>query len=295
MTAITQKTFPQGKFWGGQTFHLGDTRPAQFAALETLTDMDPYNEYAHFICNLLISNATKTWIIGDSLQYTKSDPPVPNPEVFKPFTDLPRLPLYPGGPDNTLRITNFTDVSREYAALAFYPKRWLFATISFANSARMMEEFFQIANRTMQPYFDLDGFALSIAYQPLPTIMSRRKGAVDSLGPVQEGGNMFFIHWALSVDGSEAHMDTALREATKDTFAQANQRAEDLGFKRYYLALTYADVWQDPIGSYGAESMKDMIGVSREYDPSGVFQRQVPGGFKLPVEALAGKKWRSGL
>ncbi|KAL9105868.1 MAG: hypothetical protein Q9227_009031 [Pyrenula ochraceoflavens] len=285
VTSITQRTFPQGPFWGGQTFHLSSTtRPDQFSALESLISTKPYDPYAHFICNLLISNASApNWIIGDSLQYTKS-PPEPNPPTFKPFLDLPRIPLYPGGPDNSLRVTNFTDVSREYAALAFYPKRWLFATLSFANSARMMEEFYRIADRVMAPYYTLQGFALSMAYQPLPTIMSsRRDSSVDSLGPLEEQGDMFFVHWAMSVDDSEKEKDEELRAAVKRVFKEAETKAEELGVKRRYLAMTYADEWQDVFGSYGEESVREMVAVSREYDPEGVFQRMVPGGFKLPM------------
>ncbi|KAL9622208.1 MAG: hypothetical protein Q9160_003391 [Pyrenula sp. 1 TL-2023] len=289
VTALTQKTFQQGQFWGGQTFHLAsETRSAQFSALESLISSSPYDPYAHFICNLLISNATYgNWLIGDSLQYTKSSPsPEPFPEVFRPFTDLPRIALYPGGPDNTLRITNFTDISREYAALAFYPKRWLFATATFGNSAEMMNDFFAIANATIQPFLTLPGFALSIAYQPLPSIMTSRHGAVDALGPLQNGGDMFFIHWAMSVDDEAAEHDEAMRAATKKVMEKANLRAEELGVRRQWLALTYADSWQDPLGSYGEESVREMWEVSRAYDPERVFQRQVPGGFKLPMVAM---------
>lgn len=156
----------------------------------------------------------------------------------------------------------------------------------------MMNDFFAIANATIQPFLSLPGFALSIAYQPLPGIMSSRHGAVDALGPLQNGGDMFFIHWAMSVDDEAAEHDQAMRDATKKVMEKANQRAEELGVRRQWLALTYADSWQDPLGSYGEESVREMWEVSRAYDPEGVFQRQVPGGFKLPMVAMGKEKAR---
>ena len=283
VTAITLQTFSQGQFWGGQTFHSIGTRKANFKALENLIASHPYDRYVHFINNLVITNMTQGgWIIGNSLQYTKSDPPVPFPEVFKPFTDIQRVPIFPGAPDNTLRVDNHSDFTLEYAALSTYKKRWLFATISFGNSAEMMEEFFQLANQTVQPFVSLPGFQTSIAYQPLPTIMTERRGAVDSLGPIQTEGNMFFIHWAMAVDGTEPDTDVPFRSAVKDLFAAATKKAKSLGVQRDYLALTYSDSWQDPIGSRSQGTIEEMWESSKKYDPAQLFQKQVPGGFKLP-------------
>jgi hypothetical protein len=57
--------------------------------------------------------------------------------------------------------------------------------------------------------------------------------------------------------------------------------AQTLGVDDPYLYLNYAASWQDPINSYGPASVANLQAVSRKYDPSGVFQKQVPGGFKL--------------
>lgn len=43
-------------------------------------------------------------------------------------------------------------------------------------------------------------------------------------------------------------------------------------------------VWdeQDPIASYGKESVKLLQKVQRKYDPTNVWERLVKGGFKIP-------------
>lgn len=48
-----------------------------------------------------------------------------------------------------------------------------------------------------------------------------------------------------------------------------------------YLYLNYADKDQDPLSAYGADKVSFMKEVAGKYDPSGVFQKMVPGGFKI--------------
>lgn len=51
--------------------------------------------------------------------------------------------------------------------------------------------------------------------------------------------------------------------------------------RRPWLYLNYAAQDQDPIASYGADSVERLKAASRKFDPQGLFQRNVPGGFKL--------------
>jgi hypothetical protein len=48
--------------------------------------------------------------------------------------------------------------------------------------------------------------------------------------------------------------------------------------------MNYAAPWQDPIAGYGNEVRRRMQLASAKYDPMGVFQEQVPGGFKVYPE-----------
>lgn len=45
--------------------------------------------------------------------------------------------------------------------------------------------------------------------------------------------------------------------------------------------LNYSDVSQDPLSTYGEDNIKQMRKVAAKYDPIGIFQRLVPGGFKI--------------
>lgn len=48
-----------------------------------------------------------------------------------------------------------------------------------------------------------------------------------------------------------------------------------------YLYLNYADGSQNPLRGYGDENLNLIRCVAEKYDPTGVFQTQVPGGYKI--------------
>lgn len=48
-----------------------------------------------------------------------------------------------------------------------------------------------------------------------------------------------------------------------------------------YLYLNYADQDQNPLANYGADNVKFMKTVAKKYDPFGVYQTLLPGGFKI--------------
>lgn len=64
-----------------------------------------------------------------------------------------------------------------------------------------------------------------------------------------------------------------------------NQRikafAASIGALDEFVYLPYADATQDPLGSYGKKNSDHIRRVAKHYDPSGFFQRRVPGGFKI--------------
>ena len=79
--------------------------------------------------------------------------------------------------------------------------------------------------------------------------------------------------------------DTASNDMVEQTAKKmvddVNGIAQGMGLLHGFQYLNYADPSQDPIGSYGKDNVRGMREVSRKYDLKGVFQRQVPGGFKL--------------
>lgn len=50
----------------------------------------------------------------------------------------------------------------------------------------------------------------------------------------------------------------------------------------FYRYLNYAWEDQDPITSYGWESVQELQLAKKEHDPNGIFAHLVKGGFKIP-------------
>lgn len=66
-------------------------------------------------------------------------------------------------------------------------------------------------------------------------------------------------------------------EKYPDTVARAEEIIRSVKF-RY---LNYSDISDDPLATYGDDNVKQMREVANKYDPTGIFQTRVPGGFKI--------------
>ena len=80
--------------------------------------------------------------------------------------------------------------------------------------------------------------------------------------------------------------DKKMYEAAKIWVSQVNQIARDLGTHDDFLYHNFAGGFQDPLTSYGADSVRFMRSVAEKYDHEGFFQTQMPGGFKLGREKV---------
>ena len=93
--------------------------------------------------------------------------------------------------------------------------------------------------------------------------------------PFFSSGLDLTIQWSLASD------DTAVNAAVNTLLSQSIALAKSKGLYNNYLYMNYALQSQDPIASYGPVNKANLEVVSRVYDPKQVFQKLVPGGFKL--------------
>ncbi|TKA77900.1 hypothetical protein B0A55_03342 [Friedmanniomyces simplex] len=271
VTAFESTAFQQGKFWGGFIGNSIATKDAQFAAFEALNGSPNYDPYAALINSYVFTAATNSWYIANNIEYTK---PQAYPPFFANFTSLPQT-------FSTMRISNLTDFTIELAASNPDGRRQLFVTGTYGNSAKMMSEIFNIANTTVQALIGVPNIAYSLSFQPEPTIITSKAASRggNSLGLSAADGNLFNL--LLTVSWDTQADDALITTQAKALFDQAETYAKQMGLYNKYLYLNYAAPWQDPIAGYGAAIVAQLKAVSKKYDPLGVFQTQVPGGFKL--------------
>lgn len=86
----------------------------------------------------------------------------------------------------------------------------------------------------------------------------------------------------LSYSWSGFEYDTEATLAAQHLIAAIDAVVKKGGCAAKFRYLNYAASWQDPLASYGEESVEFLREVAERYDPEGVFQELCPGGFKIP-------------
>jgi hypothetical protein len=78
--------------------------------------------------------------------------------------------------------------------------------------------------------------------------------------------------------------DTILTNAAYATVAEIEKKSCALSTDNPYIYLNYAGETQDVLAGYGSASIATMKALSKKYDPAQVFQKLVPGGYKVSNE-----------
>lgn len=103
-----------------------------------------------------------------------------------------------------------------------------------------------------------------------------RGGNALGLQPTNQTWVIIDAGWYSSEDDPDAHsIGTSLINQTENAALEAGQHLP-------YVFMNDASYDQAVIASYGTENVERMRDVQRKYDPDQVFQKLVPGGFKLP-------------
>ncbi|KAI9671566.1 MAG: hypothetical protein M1817_003618 [Caeruleum heppii] len=275
VTRIDMRTFAQNGLWGGYAYYPFETAPAQLAAFEAFAGAANYDTNASLIHSY--AYAAGQWIIANNYVYTQ---PVANPAAFKTFTDItPQIPL--GAP---LRITNLSTITMELdTIIGGGLQRNTFATGTFVNDAAMLGKIFEYGNETLQRLLDppVANMTFAISFQPLPTAITSRAAATggNALGLDPDDGPLVIA--LLTVSWTDPADDDRVDYQAKKLFELAGYEARRRRRDNDWIYLNYAAKWQSPIKGYGADVARTLADTSKKYDPEGVFQRWVPGGFKL--------------
>lgn len=139
----------------------------------------------------------------------------------------------------------------------------------------------KIFRDAIEPLKSIENILLSFTLQPYPATLLQKSATEGGnvLGLEPELGSLvsilFLTFWENKEDDEKVL--STLRAALAAIDRDAEARKTLVPFKY----LNYADTVQDPIGSYGSTNVSKMQDASRKHDPEGLFQRGVPGGWKL--------------
>lgn len=87
--------------------------------------------------------------------------------------------------------------------------------------------------------------------------------------------------YLLYITWSDPAYDAALYAAADATIAEIKATSVKTGTDNPYIYLNYAGKNQNVLAGYGAANVQKMEALSTKYDPKGVFQTLVPGGWKI--------------
>lgn len=161
--------------------------------------------------------------------------------------------------------------------------RDIWFTMTIANNIEILTKIVELNEAFVEEWKannDPD-FINQCMFQSIPTIFSELSA--------ERGGNVMGLD-KLDKNVIMLNFNVAVRTADKKAIARPllrsyGERMQEFAASKDGLVdwqyLNYADSYQDPLGSYGSENVEKLRAVARKFDPQGVFQTKVPGGFKI--------------
>ncbi|KAI9929330.1 hypothetical protein MW887_000798 [Aspergillus wentii] len=195
------------------------------------------------------------------------------------YDKIRKLPAYvnKGGVDNMAAAAK---------ASQFAGESWnAGATVTFRNNPAILryvnklhDEYVKALQKSIGP----DNFSTAIFLQPVPSYYAEiSKAHGGSMMPLEKlGGNAVMWTGGVAVKTTTGALAFA-KAGMHQMAAKLTEFAKTVDGHVDMIYLNYADATQDPLGSYGADRVEFMRKVAAKYDPAGVFQSRVPGGFKV--------------
>lgn len=163
------------------------------------------------------------------------------------------------------------------------------ATLTFNNDPQILRygvEVFQDFVETLKRSTDPTKVVGVLFFQPIPTYMAQiskqRGGNMLGLDAVDHNAIMWTGGVAIdpTLEDGGAALAIAQVEMSKMT-AKIREFSKSVKGDIDFLYLNYADASQDSLGTYSAANIQHIRDVAAQYDPAEVFQKRIPGGFKI--------------
>lgn len=80
---------------------------------------------------------------------------------------------------------------------------------------------------------------------------------------------------------TDPSLDSMMYAARDDFIVATETVAKKYGTYHPFLYINYASPSQNPLCGYGVDNFNFLKATAAKYDPHGVFQKLMPGGFKV--------------
>lgn len=266
VTHATMRTYPLGKVWGGALVYTNDYRDDLMRAFATYQKEGQLDRKSALLSYMGISNNT-IYVI---LAYLDE---VEKPAAFKPFYDIPSTF------DGTSMHNNLTDLMSQDVDRVV--PRWTYGASTLFLDSDTYVDVAKIAQNATSRLATINGGSIVLQPQPISASMveeSLKRGTSPLTDNMQKRPQLWLelnIGWNLESD------DAKVGQILQDTLAQVEQLTKSRKLYSEFLFPNDAYSSQDPMRNLGQNTYRKLKRIARTYDPAGIFQTRLPGGFKL--------------
>ncbi|GAB1315266.1 Bifunctional solanapyrone synthase [Madurella fahalii] len=272
VTRFDITTIPQGQIWGGGVVYPDSTTAAQIDAFthwKTPRNFDPASsvEQSH-----VYIGAQQLWLVSNLLAYAK---PTPFPENLRNFTAIQPQMI------SSLRVTNVTDLANEIQSQSTPNQYTIFATTTIRNSPTILTKVHSLWKSSVgQMTRNNATITSSLTLQSIPAPPSNPSrtnilGFDPSSNPQKD-----LVLVLCSSFWDDPAVGGQVETAVQGFITGVENTAKQQGLLHRFRYPNYAAArFQEPLESTG--NLDELRRVARKYDPAGMFQRQVIGGWKL--------------
>ena len=160
-------------------------------------------------------------------------------------------------------------------------QRQIYRTTTFKNDLSFLYTVYERFSSTIHQIENLKEITWSLTFQPIAPAIAARSIAQGGNSQGLDPSDGPLVNVLLGSSWTEAGDDELVNETASKFIADVETLAREKGIHHRFVYLNYADKTQNPIDGYGEANKQRLQAVSRKYDPQGLFQKGVPGGFKL--------------
>lgn len=269
VTRFVFRTFRQGRLWGGTLIHPLETKDQQLRAFHSFCSNPSYDPNASLILSSGMSADRGSGFVS-SIVYTK---PESEPAVIKPFISLEPAYL------NTLRELSLTELTREQDTFNENGLCQIMIATTYYLHLPLLHQTHNLWQSSCDLVRNFTGIVWSMSLHPItPSIITKSSFLQEAI-PTLSSDTQPIVVAQLTGTWKDPKDTAAIEAVALKLINDIDEAARIEGLQTGYIYLNYAHAGQNVFGE--GDRKKWLQDVSRKYDPEGIFQRCVPGGFKL--------------
>ncbi|KAK2611675.1 hypothetical protein N8I77_005004 [Diaporthe amygdali] len=271
VTSLKLRTFKAGNIWGAVTYYMPET----------------FSQLVRGACDFALNEKDQDAHVMASAGYGFGHQVVTcvmyhvqgkeNPPSLERFTAMePQIKQM-----STMRTATHLNFCDELSQFSSNGLRQYWASITIKPDIALMETFYQKWQETLSKVKDSEGFIFSFGFHPITKALleASQVAGGNAMDIPPSDGPLFVVlinpAWKLAKD------DSRIFAEVEGLVKELRSLAHTKGLLHRYIFTNYGYSKDDVIAGYGGESISRLRAVSEKYDPDRIFQKAVPGGFKL--------------